>query len=122
MNYDFNIRINVDDDGEFGFKTEQEVKEFVLDELSKFVCVNSVEIDTRRYDLQQLASLIPDKNENIPMIHEDKIVSINLKDLSDVIWTHDVGQWDYHFIDAPLFEAHAKGIGKCFNRVIELAQ
>lgn len=58
MDYDFNIRINVDNDGEFGFKTEQEVKEFVLDELSKFACVNSVKVDTRRYDLQELASLL----------------------------------------------------------------
>lgn len=122
MDYNFNIRINVDDNCELSFKNEQEVKNFVIEELAKFACVNSIKIDTRRYDLQKLASFIPNRNMDIPMVNEDKIVTINLKELSDVIWKYDIGQWDYHFIDAPIMEAHATGIGKCFNRVIELSK
>ena len=48
--------------------------------------------------------------------------TINLKELSDILWENDVPQYDYHFIDAPILEAYAKGLGWCFQRIIDLSR
>lgn len=75
---------------------------------------------SNRYDLQELASFIPHRDHIVPMILEDEYVNINLKELSDILWKKDVAQYDYHFIDAPILEAYNKGLGWCFQRIIDL--
>ena len=56
------------------------------------------------------------------MIFEDKQIAINLKELSNILWENDVPQYDYHFIDAPILEAYTKGLGWCFQRIIDLSR
>lgn len=77
---------------------------------------------SERYNLQELASSIPHRNHRMPMIFKDEQVTINLKELSDILWENDMPQYDYHFIDAPILEAYAKGLGWCFQRIIDLSR
>lgn len=77
---------------------------------------------SKRYDLQELASFIPHRNHIVPMIFEDEQVIINLKELSNILWENDVPQYDYNFIDAPILEAYTKGLGWCFQRIIDLSR
>ena len=76
----------------------------------------------QRYDLQELASFIPHRNHIVPTIFKDEQVTINLKELSDILWKNDMPQFDYHFIDAPILEAYATGLGWCFQRIIDLGR
>lgn len=75
-----------------------------------------------RYNLQELASFIPHRDYNMPAILKDEQVTINLKELSDILWKNDMPQFDYHFIDAPILEAYATGLGWCFQRIIDLGR
>lgn len=77
---------------------------------------------SERYNLQELASFIPHRNHRVPMIFEDEQITINLKELSNILWENDVPQYDYHFIDAPILEAYIKGLGWCFQRIIDLSR
>lgn len=77
---------------------------------------------SERYNLQELASFIPHRNHRVPMIFEDEQITINLKELSNILWENDVPQYDYHFIDAPILEAYTKGLGWCFQRIIDLSR
>lgn len=77
---------------------------------------------SNKYDLQELASFIPRRDHSCPMIFEDESVTINLKELSDILWGKDITQYDYHFIDAPILEAYTKGLGWCFQRIIDLGR
>ena len=56
------------------------------------------------------------------MIFEDEEVIISLKELSDILWKNDIPQYDYHFVNAPILEAYAKGLGWCFQRIIDLGK
>ena len=75
-----------------------------------------------RYDLQELASFTPRRDHICPTILEDEQVTINLKELSDILWKNDMQQYDYHFIDAPISEAYNNGLGWCFQRIIDLGR
>ena len=77
---------------------------------------------SERYNLQELASFILHRNHRVPMIFEDEQITINLKELSNILWENDVPQYDYHFIDAPILEAYTKGLGWCFQRIIDLSR
>ena len=46
-----------------------------------------------RYNLQELASFIPHRNHRAPMIFEDEQITINLKELSNILWENDVPQY-----------------------------
>lgn len=77
---------------------------------------------SKKYDLQELAKFIPHRDHDIPMIFKDEQVTINLKELSDILWKNDIPQCDYHFIDAPILEAYTAGLGWCFQRIIDLSK
>lgn len=77
---------------------------------------------SNKYDLQELASFIPHRHHSCPAILKDEQVTINLKELSDILWGNDVPQYDYHFIDAPILEAYTAGLGWCFQRIIDLGR
>lgn len=76
----------------------------------------------KKYDLQELASFIPYRDHSCPMIFKDEQITINLKELSDILWKNDIAQYDYHFIDAPILEAYNCGLGWCFQRIIDLGR
>jgi hypothetical protein len=77
---------------------------------------------SQKYDLQELASFIPYRDHHMPMIFEDEEITINLKELSNILWHNDVPQYDYHFIDAPILEAYTSGLGWCLQRIIDLGR
>lgn len=77
---------------------------------------------SKRYDLQELASFIPYRDHHMPVILKDEEITINLKELSDILWSNDVAQYDYHFIDAPILEAYNTGLGWCLQRIIDLGR
>lgn len=48
MTYNFNLRVNVDDSGLFGFEDEKQVIKFIQESLKQYACINSISIRTQK--------------------------------------------------------------------------